>query len=1502
MGIFDDVPMAGQGAAPSSGGLFDDVPVTAAPAPAATKPEPEGGFLDKVATVGEETGRAVLTAPISLIQGIIETGTSGLDLALGTSMSRPTTDAFEYIKGYTKPETKVGQVAEELTAFALGFIPVIGWLGRASSVARGTKVASSTGRFLGSAERFGASTLGKAALSSRAGLIGSTAVASGVYETVATPNGRATLSDAFDIYAPLKTEEDTGMMGRDEALRRLRNKARHGVFGLGASAAFDTALVGLGAGAKALGGTETASTVARGIRTGFDLLGKGAMAVPGVKPTVRAGQRVLAPLGGADPRVTEEVFDTMARIDRTENLGIKGYAEYESKLNKVIGGLRLPGKKKADVRQAEAALFRYLNGTGPRLTQYGDEVAKAADDLLDTANNVRLSFMDSIERELKNAPVGSTRAQNLQGALEKMQAHQAAEQGFLRRMFKVYKDPVAYYKSLNITGKPTAELISTLSANPRAPLSQYDSAVVEVSKNLHKRKFLKEEALEEARRVVNDAIGLAAINNGMAPEAAIKSVLGSMQKQAKEGGQAGLFSLVMPRLKLSPSLLKAREPMIDKSPQLRKLMGEIEDPKQLYLQTIGDMAKTTAALSFYRNITDDASRMVTPLSDAVPALRAGQRPLFVRTPDMANDLTGFDMTPFFQRAQEINARTTVPSAATAGLPPGVGGRVTPEKVIEDFAAELEQAGYVRLGTTDSAEEIFGGSYGALSGVYVAPEAFQAVTTPMRIGMDVVQDFLGVLTQLRGFSQKMTIVFNPETQVRNVVGNTLMLALTGNLGRHTDMFDVYKSFTTSLADMTDDGLRHMAETISLSGTSESSLVIKALQEYRQAGKELTGSGFTRKAIEVFEGKLPFRNFLENFYSNSDSFFKGVAVISEQNKLLRAFTDAGDLIPGRDPMMRGIPDRRLLEELRLQGVAKRTRSASNPELSPIEVIAADSVKDMFPIYNRVGAFVQGLDKFPVFGNFMSFASENIRNSINILDKGLKEMSFTVSQSTRDQVGEAAAKAFEQGIRGQGAQRLLAFVSGATILPQAMVRGSMSLTGTTPEQMDAMYSQLPPYTKGQDIAILSNDQKGKIEYYNLSSIMPYSFVVDPAKAALRGYNQAGVLGKGEVGQILDGTWAALSSYVDPFASQAMSTEKLIDVLPLSSGVGRGGRTMTGSQVYLKSDTPANQILSSIYHVTAPFIPGYFRELGEVRSGEFRPGRITRAALGVPGPQGEEYNLSAEFATFVTGLRPMELNLRRDFQFSGKEYSPRRQELKTEAMRRIKAPDRTSKEMLTGWEYYLDGLYREQGRLYADIQAARELGVDDRIIRRNLVREASLGKDEVNSIMRGQFHPGLATSEMMKEIRLQERQDEINRVTSSGDIPVREMNQMSRDRARMELLPVNPSEAAPVPAATPKAVTAPAAPSGLFDDVPVITPGGGGGGLFDDVPVITPGGGGSGSRSTQGAAPPPPAFDSVPAPSAPQLPTAPANRASLSPSLLGGDLASQMANMEIARRISGQ
>jgi hypothetical protein len=246
------------------------------------------------------------------------------------------------------------------------------------------------------------------------------------------------------------------------------------------------------------------------------------------------------------------------------------------------------------------------------------------------------------------------------------------------------------------------------------------------------------------------------------------------------------------------------------------------------------------------------------------------------------------------------------------------------------------------------------------------------------------------------------------------------------------------------------------------------------------------------------------------------------------------------------------------------------------------------------------------------------------------------------------------------------------------------------------------------------------------------------------------------------------------------------------------------------------------------------------------------------------------------------MELNLKRDFQFAGKEYGPRRQDAKTAATRIIRAPDRTAEEMMGAWNQYLDNLYREQVKLYGDIQAARTLGLSDKEIRRQLIKEAKLGADEVNMIMRGQFYPGSASEELLKDIRMQERFEKINRVTPSAELPVREFNRATRARMRQELIPEAPvAEAAPTEDL-----------NSLFD-VPA-----------DDLNSLfdLPAGGGGGGSSSQGAAPPPPAFDSVPAPSAPQLPTAPANRASLSPSLLGGDLASQMANMEIARRISGQ
>jgi hypothetical protein len=149
-----------------------------------------------------DIGRGVIAAPITLAQGIAELGALGADLAFDTDYARGTTEFFEGVKdtlGAT-PEGTAGQVTDELLAFGLGFIPVAGWLGRASAVARGTTMSAAAPKslFMKTATSFGNSARGKALLGTRARLAATTAVAAGGYEAITSPDGYGTVADAFD--------------------------------------------------------------------------------------------------------------------------------------------------------------------------------------------------------------------------------------------------------------------------------------------------------------------------------------------------------------------------------------------------------------------------------------------------------------------------------------------------------------------------------------------------------------------------------------------------------------------------------------------------------------------------------------------------------------------------------------------------------------------------------------------------------------------------------------------------------------------------------------------------------------------------------------------------------------------------------------------------------------------------------------------------------------------------------------------------------------------------------------------------------------------------------------------------------------------------------------------------------------------------------------------------------------------------------------------------------
>jgi len=206
------------------------------------------------------------------------------------------------------------------------------------------------------------------------------------------------------------------------------------------------------------------------------------------------------------------------------------------------------------------------------------------------------------------------------------------------------------------------------------------------------------------------------------------------------------------------------------------------------------------------------------------------------------------------------------------------------------------------------------------------------------------------------------------------------------------------------------------------------------------------------------------------------------------------------------------------------------------------------------------------------------------------------------------------------------------------------------------------------------------------------------------------------------------------------------------------------------------------------------------------FNQGRVLRSITDTPGNRGEEYNIFKEGARLVTGFTPMTLDIRNDFAFAGKAYTPRRTEAKSAAQRDMKRANLTQSDMVRSWDTYLDNLYREQSKLYQDIEAARELmpglskSRQDTIIRQNLVQGARLGKAEANAIMNGEFWPTDASKELWKDLIRMRQAEGRTFITDMSDFSP--FNQRSRDRKRQPLSVASPGPAPrAAPPATPRA-----------------------------------------------------------------------------------------------------
>lgn len=757
---------------------------------------------------------------------------------------------------------------------------------------------------------------------------------------------------------------------------------------------------------------------------------------------------------------------------------------------------------------------------------------------------------------------------------------------------------------------------------------------------------------------------------------------------------------------LADGMLKDRSRILDEAPLLQEMMGVVRDPKEAFLRTVNDISNTVAAQRLYGEVARSLGK--TTFQDGLPALRQGQRPIID-----GNNLT------------------------------------------DQMVAQLEGFGYVRAGELNP-ERAFGGKFGSLSGDFIPGEVYNSLTTPMRSSSSV-QEALAVSLQLKGLSQMTKTVLNPLSQVRNFLSNTFVVGANGLLGRNLGLFESADVLVSNALESPEQFklLRAMAD----EGAIGQNIQINEMRRLLQEQTELGVSARLNKAGNAFrQSKLgaPVR-FMEKTYGLGDDYWKVVGALGEKARYGAALRKGGVDIDNVSPAVQ--------DALVASGLAQRSRSIAGTEFG--DLFAIDLVKQTMPTYSMVPEAIKALRRIPVVGNFMAFPAEIIRTTGNIVNRAVKEMGFKPTQQMIDELGLQNANRIARQVRGIGAQRLTGYISMAQVAPLAMRDAAHTILDVTPEEEALLEENSAYWTKGNTLMYLEKLKDGQADYADLSYMLPYEFMLAPARAALQVYGEKGEVGANEAEQIFAGTWEGFKKFAEPFASEGLAAERVIDVTI------RNGKTQTGAEIYEPGEMMGDKLSKSLVHVTGAFMPGIIDQFRTIKGGEFVPGRATRAITGMPSRDGDPYTIAEEAGTMLIGVRPMKLKVDRSLGYAGGEYSANRSSAVQIFTKVADDNDADVNDILSAYVQANEARRRHQAELRDKILKAQAAGMSRAEVFQAF-KNTGVSRKELRDILDNKYTPIKVSRNLIREVAREVNIKRENRILDR--VPVNEINAVRR------------------------------------------------------------------------------------------------------------------------------
>ena len=379
------------------------------------------------------------------------------------------------------------------------------------------------------------------------------------------------------------------------------------------------------------------------------------------------------------------------------------------------------------------------------------------------------------------------------------------------------------------------------------------------------------------------------------------------------------------------------------------------------------------------------------------------------------------------------------------------------------------------------------------------------------------------------------------------------------------------------------------------------------------------------------------------------------------------------------------------------------------------AADIVKNNIPNYDFVPEFIKGLRKLP-FGNFVSFPAEIVRTGTNIVDRALRDISYTIKLPNGQLV-----KPFQ----GIGYTRLFGFGATVAAVPYATTEMFKVLYDVTDEEQAAIRRYVAKWSKNSTILPIKDPETGDFKYVDFSHANAYDTLIRPIQSVINAVADGRTDNDGIMDDFMKGTFTAMKEFAEPFISESIWTEAALDI------IARKGKTRDGFEVYNEQDTGGNKakaIMKHLVEAQLPFSIPQFKRLDQA----FEP--VDVLIKGKYDKYGQTYEFGDEFAGMF-GYRAVAVNPGRTMKYKVADYQQGVRKSGSLFTRvALKGGPIEPREIVDAYINANRSLFGVKKDLKLDMDAARTLGISAIDYENALARVSNV---EQGAIDAGVFRP---------------------------------------------------------------------------------------------------------------------------------------------------------------------